>query len=90
MAARPRAGAPVRVCASPRASARVSPGLSGSLGAAGPARPALPACRPARRVGRSPRTCRVLARTLVFLTLKTLVFSNASPSCVSLSAFLSG
>lgn len=64
MAARPRAGAPVRVCASPRASARVSPGLSGSLGAAGPARPALPPCRPARRVGRSPRTCRVLARTL--------------------------
>ena len=50
MAPRLRTSAPVRVCASPRASACVSQGLSGSLGAAAPARPSLPACPSALRV----------------------------------------
>lgn len=61
MAPRPSA----RVCTSPRASARVSPGLPRSLGAPRPGLRALPACRPAHRVGRRPWTCPALASTLV-------------------------
>ena len=83
MAPRLRTPAPVRVCASPRVSACVSPGLTGP---SGPQDPPAPRFLRAHLPAACPWTCRALARTVA---AQDWGVSSASPPCFSVSAFLS-